>query len=227
MQRKEYVVHLNSIINKILLIKKLNRKKEMKITFKNALMVAVCAIGLSSFVACSDKKEPVTPPTEFLPTSENGAYAGTMKYQIEGSELSEGEAVEFKMEQSKATGVDSLVIDKFPIEGLVTAIVGPELAPGIIAAVGSVKYFSYYTATKEANDKIDLTFTPKPLVIKIDTDQIKMSITVNIKTPATGLFTVSTKKSNFSLIVENVQIDAAPADPSFKPITLNFEGTKK
>lgn len=203
----------------------------MKITLKRSMMAVLCVVGMSSFVAC-DEDDPIIPPV-IEPTNENGSYAGTMTYTIEelpapaphaDGDEPVGTPVEYVAAQS-AVGIDSIYFAKFPVAELVTAVAGPELAPGIIEALGDVKYTIYYTATSTAGD-MNMVLTPKTLVLNLVIGKAAMKVEVAVEAVAGAKYVTETKTMTFSLKATSVKVNGVDF-PAFQPITLSFSALKK
>lgn len=195
----------------------------MKITLKRSFMAVLCVVGMSSFVACDEDDDVLTPPV-FNPTAENGSYTGTMSFEADDvvNPLAIIEtAVAFEATQN-SIGQDSIVFAEFPVEGLITAVVGEALAPDIITLVGKVRYAVPFSAT-ESKDKKEVSITLKPTTLELPAAAVK----VFVSSPATpkGNFVVETGIMTYTLVADSVYM--AGQKMEFTPMTLSFEGTKK
>lgn len=200
----------------------------MKITLKRSLMAVLCVVGMSSFVACGDDDDSIITPPVVEPTAENGSYTGTMSFEIPGAPAGSNvmsEPVTFDASQS-TIGVDSVYFKKFPINGLINAILQENAGPVIEALKGGVKYAVYYTA-KTSTSGMDITMTPKALTITVPMPAPAPALVVEIDVESAGAakYVTATKTITFSLKAKNVKVGGAPFS-GFQPLTLSFEATK-
>lgn len=204
----------------------------MKITLKRSFMAVLCVVGMSSFVACDEDDDTLTPPV-FHPTAENGSYTGTMSYELPAvpAPLAATEtAVGFDATQN-SIGQDSLVFAEFPVAGLVTAVVGEDAAAEIIAGLGKVRFATPYSAT-ESTDKKEVSISVKPSVLTLnlpnETEPTKpMVVKVFVSAPkdSKAKYVVADKTMTYDLVADSVYV--GPMKFPFTPMTLNFTGTKK
>lgn len=171
-----------------------------------------------------------------------GDYAGKMLNAAPTPQRGNREAQQLGNREAQQPGtVDvtavlndkEVVFDQFPVEGIITAIVGEEAAAGIIEAVGDVTYKLAYTAelNKEYTE-IGLTFAPQPLELEVTlpssgdgarllSDEVRllgdgvregeaaepMKIVVTISTPQNGLFTYEGRNLKFALNIDKIVVD--------------------
>lgn len=193
----------------------------------------VMALGLSvATTSCGDDDS--APEVQSAKDVE-GNYAGKMLVTSippvapearEAAESPVGVDVTAKVE---ATDV---VFAKFPIAELIKLIVGEDLAPGIIEAVGDVTYKLPYTA-KLSKDyaTIDLTFAPVPLELEIALPPVvaptegeeapKTKVTVTISAEDAGVFTYEGKTLKFNMNIEKVMLGETEF-PMPAQLKLNF-----
>lgn len=190
----------------------------------------VMALGLSvAMTSCGDDDS--APEVQSAKDVE-GNYAGKMlatpiqPEQQNAAESPVGVDVTAKVE---ATDV---VFAKFPIAELIKLIVGEDLAPGIIEAVGDVTYKLPYTA-KLSKDyaTIDLTFAPVPLELEIALPPVvaptegeeapKTKVTVTISAEDAGVFTYEGKTLKFNMNIEKVMLGETEF-PMPAQLKLNF-----
>lgn len=190
----------------------------------------VMALGLSvAMTSCGDDDS--APEVQSAKDVE-GNYTGKMlatpiqPEQQNAAESPVGVDVTAKVE---ATDV---VFAKFPIAELIKLIVGEDLAPGIIEAVGDVTYKLPYTA-KLSKDyaTIDLTFAPVPLELEIALPPVvaptegeeapKTKVTVTISAEDAGVFTYEGKTLKFNMNIEKVMLGEAEF-PMPAQLKLNF-----
>lgn len=124
-----------------------------------------------------------------------------------------------------------VVFEKFPVAGIITAIVGEEYAEAIIAAVGDVAYKLPYTAelNKEYTE-IGMTFTPQPLEVKVTLpsevegeEPKEVTIVVTLSTTQKGVFTYEGENLKFGLKIDKIM---AGEDEIPFATTLNFHLNK-
>lgn len=124
-----------------------------------------------------------------------------------------------------------VVFEKFPVAGIITAIVGEEDAAAIIAAVGDVAYKLPYTAelNKEYTE-IGMAFTPQPLEVKVTLpsevegeEPKEVTIVVTLSTTEKGLFTYEGESLKFGMKIDKIMVgeDEIPFTT-----TLNFHLNK-
>lgn len=190
----------------------------------------VMALGLSvAMTSCGDDDS--APEVQSAKDVE-GNYTGKMlatpiqPEQQNAAESPVGVDVTAKVE---ATDV---VFAKFPIAELIKLIVGEDLAPGIIEAVGDVTYKLPYTA-KLSKDyaTIDLTFAPVPLELEIALPPVvaptegeeapKTKVTVTISAADAGVFTYEGKTLKFNMNIEKVMLGETEF-PMPAQLKLNF-----
>lgn len=147
-------------------------------------MMVLGVVGLTTFTSCEkdDDKKPVIPTLSEV----NGTYSGKMTYTLitpEGKmdmkpETPETEAITVN---AKISNNDTITFEKFPIDALITAVVGEANAPGIIKAVGDVTYkVGFKAAFNEAKDSISLDMDPKPLLIKYAIGEGENAFVINV-----------------------------------------------
>lgn len=197
---------------------------KVKMTFNfGKHLLPVIALGLMITVSSCDNDDNADIPTISV-TDVEGTYAGEMLTAT----LLEGDT-----EQPAGTDVtaevkkDSVRFDKFPVNGIITSIVGPDLAPGIIEKVGDISYKIGYKATLSAKqDSIYLEFDPKPLELTFGEGESQLKIAVTIATPQKGNYAYENNMLKFPLTIEEIKVGET-ALPNFKPMSFSFELKKK
>lgn len=191
--------------------------------FKSILMMSVIAlVGLATFTSCSDDDDKPQGPSL---NEVNGYYLGEMTYEmleITPQALAEASAVEANIADKKIS------FDKFPVDALITAIVGETAAPGIIAAVGDIKYsVPFEPALNSTQDAIMLTFKPEPLTISFKFDpeneeETPTVVVVGVTAKESGKFALTGKKLTFNLTVTEAKLGDVNALAG-KTINLSFD----
>lgn len=175
-------------------------------------LVLVMVLGLS--VATTSCGDDASSPEIVSAKDVEGNYTGKMLTVVptERHEASVG------VDVSAVVDATDVVFAKFPVSDLIETIVGKELAPGIIEAVGDVTYKLPYTAALNKDyTSINLTLKPEPLVLKIalpsattlaegEAEAPKTTVTVTISAAETGVFTYEGKKLKFGMSIDKVML---------------------
>lgn len=206
---------------------KMKEFSKMKMAFGfGKLLFPVIALGLMITVSSCDNDDDSKVPTISV-TDVEGTYAGKM-YFVEPAPKAEGETEEPQGTDVDATvKTDSVRFEKFPVDGIITAIVGEDAAPDIIKEVGDINYKIGYKANMSAKqDSIYLTFDPKPLELTIGEGEEALKIKVTISTPDKGNYAYESNLLKFPLTVENVEV-GDKAYPGFEAMNFTFDLKKK
>lgn len=154
-----------------------------------------------------------------------GNYPGSMTYTMDSNAPSAPESVDFVITKSENTY--TLNFPKFPVATLITAIVGEEMAPGIIGLVGDLTYsIPMDENVVENGNKSDVTLKPELLIIELIAEGTKFGeVVVEVANPAIAHYDGETGQMNFDLTVSGVTLNDEPVPVGV--ITLNFIGTKE
>lgn len=145
-----------------------------------------------------------------------------------------GEAASFKIADKK------IVFTAFPLESIIVAVVGDEMAAGIIEAVGNIPYDIAFTAAfNEDETEVDMELAPEELVLTIigpepegastyaeGEEPASMEIKVTVSVEEDANYVVGTKKLGFSLKVDKVLLMGTEL-PGFTPLILDLDAVKK
>lgn len=203
-----------------------------KLHYVKSLMFLVAALGLTTtFTSCDDDDDPK--PVVPALTDVEGSYSGKMLALLPPPTDATGEETPAGADVTAEIKEASVAFAKFPVADLITSIVGEEIAPIIIAAVGDVNYAMKYTATfNDDKSGINLTFAPEPLVLEIELpaaegeEPVKMKVEVAIASSEAGNFVYDNNKLAFKLQVTGVKVNEEPLD-GFPATTLSFDLAKK
>lgn len=203
-----------------------------KLYYLKRFLYLVLALGLvTTFISCDDGDEP-KPELPAL-TDVEGNYIGKMLVLLPNPIADEGEDTPQGTDVTVVVKESNVVFDKFPVDELITSIVGEEIASGIIEAVGDVNYSMKYTATfSDDKSMISLAFAPEPLVLEIDLpadvalyegdgETPKLKVEVTIAASETGAFTYAGSKLTFKLQVTAVKINDESIE--FPAATFSFD----
>lgn len=186
-------------------------------------MAVVCVLGVGSFVACDENEDTKVPPVTTLAVQ--GNFAGTMSAVVDSEvapvadETPAGDAITFSVDDK------AIKIAKFPVAGLVDAILGTG-GEAIAELVGDLKYDIPYTATLNAEKtEITLTTDPKELVIEFGEGKAAMKVVVTVEAVGTGLYTLASQEITFKVRAKSVMVNES-AMAEFKPMTLTFTAKK-
>ena len=188
---------------------------------KKAIYAAVMCSALL-FAAC-DKDDDKGGPENPVVTDVYGNYQGKMAVTpLEvRSNVAPGTDIAAEVKN------DTIYFDDFPVDDLITSIVGEEAAPGIIEAIGTVKYkVGYKASLNEAKDSIYLTMTPEPLELEFllslvpeaDLSTVKVTITA----PSKAGFAYASDNLRFDLNAEEVFLDGNSIGALFTPARFMF-----
>ncbi len=205
-----------------------------KVHYLKRFMFFVMAFGLvTTFVSCDDDDEPK--PTVPVLTDVVGKYAGTMETLVAVPAAEEGEETPGGTAATAEVTKDEVVFEKFPVEELITSIVGKEVAPGIIEAVGDVSYKMKYTPTfNDDKTVINMALATEPLVLEINlpteetaegeegTPDLKVEVTVAASEPAA--FAYAGAKLVFKLQATSIKVNGEPFE--FPVTTFSFDLAK-
>lgn len=185
--------------------------------------MVLAVIGMGSFTSCSndDDKTPEVPTVADVA----GDYKGKMTFSLtEVNPLEEApEATELEL----AVKNDSIIFNKFPVNALITAIVGEEAAPAIIALVGDVTYKVNYKPTMNAaNDSISMELKPEVLTINVGKGETAFSVAVTVTATEKGSYAIEKKNLKFNLGVTEAKLGEQNAIEG-KTIALSFDMAKK
>lgn len=201
----------------------------MKLALKWSLIMVLAVIGMGSFTSCSDDDDntPVVPTVAEV----TGDYKGKMTFTLETlDEVNPLEETPEATELELAVKNDTIIFNKFPVDALITAIVGEEAAPGIIASVGNVTYKVGYKPTMNAaNDSISMELKPEVLTIEIKgegEDATALSVAVTVTAPEKGSYAIDKKNLKFNLVVTEAKLGDFNAIKG-KNISLSFDMAKK
>lgn len=206
-----------------------------KVSRFNRLILSIMTIGLSTALSsCGDDNDSKIP--FFSMKDVEGSYSGKM---------TDTRSMSLKSNNGKVTpeGIDVhaevkdnyIYLNKFPVNDLITSIVGIEKAPAIIEAIGEVNYKTEYEAKfNTEKNSIDMQLKPKPLELNLK-HPIKMTgeekpletikVTIISETEKGGRFTFESKKLEFSLIATEVLVNEQPFN--FTTTTFMFDLNKK
>lgn len=205
-----------------------------KLYYLKRFLFLVLALGLvTTFISCDDDDEP-KPELPAL-TDVEGNYIGKMLVLLPNPIADEGEDTPQGVDVTVVLKESNVMFDKFPVDELITSIVGEEIASGIIETVGDVNYSMKYTATfSDDKSMINLAFAPEPLVLEIDLpadvalyegdgegETPKLKVEVTVAASETGTFTYSGSKLTFKLQVTAVKIDDESIE--FPATTFSFD----
>lgn len=190
------------------------------------ILFPVIALGLMVTVSSCDSDDDSKIPTISV-TDVEGTYAGKM-YLVEPTPHAEGETEEPQGTDVDATvKIDSVRFEKFPVDGIITAIIGEENAPAIIEKVGDINYKIGYKATMSVKqDSIYLTFDPKPLELTIGEGERALKVKVTISTPDKANYAYESNLLKFPLTVENMEVGETSL-PGFEAMNFTFDLKKK
>lgn len=204
---------------------KMKEFSKMKMAFGKLLFPAI-ALGLMITVSSCDNDDDSGVPTISV-TDVEGTYGGKM-YFVEPASLAEGDT-----EEPQGTDVNAIVktdtvrFDKFPVDGIITKIVGEENAPAIIEQIGDIDYKIGYKANMSVKqDSIYLQFDPKPLELTIGEGETVMTVKVTITTPDKGNYAYGSNLLKFPLVVEKVEVGPGTL-PNFEAMSFTFNLKKK
>ena len=186
-------------------------------------------LGITTFTACSNDRD--TPEVISVKDIE-GNYTG--KANIAFTESSTSSTPILQIEVEVRVKEDTIYFGKFPIDVLITSIVGEEKAPEIIQLAGDISYKVGYKPTfNEGYTQILQTLDPKPLKFTIENpseeegeqpDVIEIEATVSA--PDKGVFTYQDKTLKFKLIIERAKLNGESCE-GFPMEDLTFEMNKK
>lgn len=182
---------------------------------KNSLFVLFALIFSMVIVSCGDDDS-----TQDIISAKDvvGNYTGKMQMEIPTlAPHQRADEEPALVDVSAVVNETEVVFEKFPVSGIIEAIVGAELAPAIIEAVGDVVYkLPYKAALQNQYTEIGLTFTPKPLELEITLpaapavdgeEEAPMKVVVTLSTPKNGLFVYESKELALVLNVDKIVVD--------------------
>ncbi|AZB11781.1 DUF4840 domain-containing protein [Chryseobacterium sp. G0162] len=145
----------------------------------------------------------------------NGNYKGRL-ITIQGDSKSE------KIKNFKAKK-DTIMFSEFPVDEIVKTVVkDPLKAEAAIKAVGKVKYDIKYTASINAgNNVIELSLSPKPLMILIPVDGVNKKTEVVLNAKQKGFYVGMDGSLRFALTAEKITVDGTVLAP-YEAINYNF-----
>ena len=110
---------------------------------------------------------------------------------------------------------DTVVFTDFPVKEIVKTIVtDPVKAEAALTAIGKVKYQLNYTSTlNTVNNVIELSFTPKALVLQVPVDGVTKNAIVKIAAPQKGFFVGQDQSLRFGIIAEKITVDGTDVNP--------------
>lgn len=182
---------------------------------KNSLFVLFALIFSMVIVSCGDDDS-----TQDIISAKDvvGNYTGKMQMEIPTpAPHQRADEEPALVDVSAVVNETEVVFEKFPVSGIIEAIVGAELAPAIIEAVGDVVYkLPYKAALQNQYTEIGLTFTPKPLELEITLpaapavdgeEEAPMKVVVTLSTPKNGLFVYESKELALVLNVDKIVVN--------------------
>lgn len=192
---------------------------ERKFSVKGILCLAVAMASMVILPSCSDDDDNTPTPND--PKQIAGEYKGLMLFGPEGAEVPDT----VKIEKSVVT-TDTIAFDKFPVDAIITSILGEAGAGPIIEAVGEVKYKIGYTV--EANASTDSTLAmkldPKPLQIIFPMSETKNdTVVVGIKA-VKSVYGIKGKSLAFEIKADEFSLNGQDLSSLIKePINLSFD----
>lgn len=199
----------------------------MKDFFKqNKLFLAalLCVFSLG-FTSCSDDDDDVKFPDRQL-TDMNGTYLGYMKATIKDKLEKNEEEADKGVSVTAIVENDVIKFESLPLDGIITAIVGEEDAPALIAAIGKVGYELPIEKKFDANkENIGLTLAPKNLEFTMNTgteeEPNEVAVVVTISGTA-GNYKYAGTNLTFTISADEVTLDGEKV-PTFVSTVLNFD----
>ncbi|SDI64376.1 DUF4840 domain-containing protein [Chryseobacterium jejuense] len=145
----------------------------------------------------------------------NGDYKGRL-ITIQGDNRTE------KIKNFKAKK-DTIMFSEFPVDEIVKTVVkDPVKAEEAIKAIGKVKYEIKYTASvNAANNVVELSFAPTPLVIQIPVDGVTKKTEVGLIAKQKGFYVGMDGSLRFALTAEKITVDGTILAP-YEAISYNF-----
>ena len=191
-------------------MKKNNGMKKFTVTqFLTAILIVLTGFSLYSCSVDGPEIRPVK--LEDV----NGNYKGRL-IPIQGDSKSE------KIKNFKAQK-DTIMFSEFPVDEIVKTVVkDPLKAEAAIKAVGKVKYDIKYTASINAgNNVIELSLSPKPLMILIPVDGVNKKTEVVLNAKQKGFYVGMDGSLRFALTAEKITVDGTVLAP-YEAINYNF-----
>lgn len=191
-------------------MKKNNGMKKFTVTqFLTAILIVLTGFSLYSCSVDGPEIRPVK--LEDV----NGNYKGRL-ITIQGDSKSE------KIKNFKAKK-DTIMFSEFPVDEIVKTVVkDPLKAEAAIKAVGKVKYDIKYTASINAgNNVIELSLSPKPLMILIPVDGVNKKTEVVLNAKQKGFYVGMDGSLRFALTAEKITVDGTVLAP-YEAINYNF-----
>ncbi|VEH18257.1 Uncharacterised protein [Chryseobacterium nakagawai] len=191
-------------------MKKNNGMKKFTVTqFLTAILIVLTGFSLYSCSVDGPEIRPVK--LEDV----NGNYKGRL-ITIQGDSKSE------KIKNFKAKK-DTIMFSEFPVDEIVKTVVkDPLKAEAAIKAVGKVKYDIKYTASINAgNNVIELSLSPKPLMILIPVDGVNKKAEVVLNAKQKGFYVGMDGSLRFALTAEKITVDGTVLAP-YEAINYNF-----
>lgn len=205
-----------------------NMKKVFR--FNRFLLSSIILCSLAALSSCGNDDNSKIP--FFSLKDVEGTYSGKMTTVVLQPIKSTGESTPNGVDVLAEVKDENIIINKFPINDLITSIAGEENAPAIIEALGEINYKTEYKATFNAKrDSIYMQLEPKPLELKLtlptetEGEEPQETIIKVTITSEKGNFAYESKKLKFSLIATEVTVNEQPFN--FTTTTFSFNLNKK
>ncbi|MCT4327727.1 DUF4840 domain-containing protein [Chryseobacterium indologenes] len=118
---------------------------------------------------------------------------------------------------------------EFPIKEIIYSVINDATkADQAIAKLGKVKYdLNYVAALSKDKKAVELTFSPKELIIQVPVDGVNKKVAVTFVSLKKGIFTkAKTQNLNFELEANKITVEGTAINP-FEDIRYNLPMQKK
>lgn len=195
----------------------------MKIALKWTLCLVLSVIGLTTFTSCDDDENVPEAPKV---TDVYGEYTGKMTFNVTGG----GKEAAQDPSANEATvnltvKNDTIYLAEFPTGALIDAILG-SAGEMVKDQISKVSYDIAYkdAALNTAQDSIQMTLEPKPLVISLGEGETAQQVTVTIAANDKAAYALKDKNLKYTLNVTDIKL----GDLSLpQKLSLSFNVTKK
>jgi hypothetical protein len=180
-------------------------------SLKNILFASLAMALTLTFASCGSNDDET--PLPDVNTAVAGSYTGTMTAMNTPATIS----------ATVANG--KLTIAKFPVSGLVTAILGEAMAGMVVPLLGDISYEIPFQASYNGdNSAINLILNPQPLTL--DLSAMGQLVVVQIDPSGTAIYAPTAKKLTFALTASSVTVNGGTLSSQAFPLKLDFDLAK-
>jgi len=177
------------------------------------VLIAVVIVLVGFTLSSCNTDSPDIPPVKL--EEMNGNYKGKL-ITVQGGARKES-VKDFKVKK------DTIQFAEFPINEIVkTVIKDPVKTEAALKAIGKVRYDLKYTAVvNNANNVVELTFTPKTLELQIPVEGVNKKTVVTLAAKQKGFYVGMDRSLRFAVMAEKITVDGTLLAP-YDMIEYNF-----